>query len=329
MTCENLAAKGKALDRGYWDRTEAGAAELVGHVRELRDGGEHRAEVAEGDGDSWALGWLERFLAREAGIGFPRSHDVANQFHGSVEIFHQSCAAFHPITSVIIVNCADFPDGCAMNMAAHCAICRICTRIADGCFFEFANEVEHILHAAFDIGAERPITKTDQAPCQIDGAVASQKQSVANITDVPKPAEVLHHRVKFVSMKHQDASAVGRQVDRVLLDRDASIIAQVAAHMLIVVTGDVNYFGAFSALAKELLDDIVVFLRPENALLQRENIDQISHYIQRLEVILPEKIKQRFRLAVFVAEVNIRNPNCSPVRNAICWHWHLQWFTIQ
>jgi hypothetical protein len=216
-----------------------------------------------------------------------------------------------------------------MNMAAHCTICRIRTGIADGCCFEFANEVEHILHAAFHIGAEGPITKTDQASCQIDGAVASQKQSVANITDVPKPAEVLHHRVKFVPVKHQDASAVGRQVDRVLLDRDASIIAEIATHVFIVVPGDVNYFGAFSALAKEFLDNIVVFLRPENALLQRENINKVSDYVQRLEVILSEKIEQRFRLAVFVAEVNIRNPNCSPVRNAICWHWHLHWFTIQ
>jgi hypothetical protein len=118
-------------------------------------------------------------------------------------------------------------------------------------------------------------------------------------------------------------------MNRILLDRDAPIIAEVPAHMFIVVPGDVNYFGAFSALAKEFLDDIVVFLRPENALLQRENIDKVSHYVQCLEVVLPEKIKQRFRLAVFVAEVNIGNPNCSPVRNAICWHWHLQWFTIQ
>ena len=118
-------------------------------------------------------------------------------------------------------------------------------------------------------------------------------------------------------------------MDRVLLNRDASVIAEVAAHVFIVVPRDVNYFGAFSALAKEFLDDIIVFLRPEITLLQRGNINEISDHVQRVEVVLSKKIKQRFGLAVFVAEMNIRNPDRSPVRNAVCWHWHLQLFTIQ
>ena len=40
-----------------------------------------------------------------------------------------------------------------MNVAAHHTIHGIRLRIADGSFFEIANEVEDIFHAAFYIGA--------------------------------------------------------------------------------------------------------------------------------------------------------------------------------
>jgi hypothetical protein len=51
-------------------------------------------------------------------------------------------------------------------------------------------------------------------------------------------------------------------VHRVLLNRNAPIRAEIAADKFIVVPWDVNYFSALSTLAKEFLDDIIVFLRP-------------------------------------------------------------------
>ena len=49
--------------------------------------------------------------------------------------------------------------------------------------------------------------------------------------------------------------------------------------MFIVVPLIVNYFSAFSTLAKEFLDDIIVFLRPINTPLQRGNVDEVPNKI--------------------------------------------------
>jgi hypothetical protein len=102
-------------------------------------------------------------------------------------------------------------------------------------------------------------------------------------------------------------------VHRVLLNCYTPILAEIAADMFIVVPWDVNYFSAFSTLAKEFLDDIIVFLGPIYTPLQRGNVDDVPNKVQRFKVVLSKEIQQRFGLADFVAEVNIRNPPCSPV----------------
>src|SRR5580698_4864379 len=114
-------------------------------------------------------------------------------------------------------------------------------------------------------------------------------------------------------VEYQKTSTIRRGVDRILFNRDATEQPEVTAHMLVVVTGDVDYSSALSAFSKKFLDDVIVFLRPIDATLQSGKVDQIANDIQRLEIVLSKKSEQRFGLADFVAKMNIRNPRCSPL----------------
>jgi hypothetical protein len=94
-------------------------------------------------------------------------------------------------------------------------------------------------------------------------------------------------------------------MDRILLNCDATEQPEVIANLFVVVTGDVDYSGTLSPFSKKFLDDVIVFLRPIDATLQRGKVDQISNDIQCLKFVFSKKIQQRFGLADFVAKMNI------------------------
>jgi len=51
-----------------------------------------------------------------------------------------------------------------------------------------------------------------------------------------------------------------------------------------------------------------VLLRPINTAAQRPNIDQIAHNVERLEIVLPEKIQQRCGIAAACAQMRVGDP---------------------
>jgi len=77
----------------------------------------------------------------------------------------------------------------------------------------------------------------------------------------------------------------------ILLDVDIPICATKTSHEFVVISRDVDDAGALPGLAQNFLDDVVMLLRPINSATQRPDIDEISHYIESVEVILTEKIE--------------------------------------
>ena len=59
-----------------------------------------------------------------------------------------------------------------------------------------------------------------------------------------------------------------------------------------MVARHIDDAGAFASLSEKLLNDIVVSLRPVPALTQLPAVDNIAHEIDRIGVIMLEKIKQ-------------------------------------
>jgi len=64
----------------------------------------------------------------------------------------------------------------------------------------------------------------------------------------------------------------------------------------VVITGNVDDIGALAALAKQLLDHIIVFLRPMPVTSQTPTIDNIADEIDRLGFMVTKKIKKQFGL---------------------------------
>jgi len=78
---------------------------------------------------------------------------------------------------------------------------------------------------------------------------------------------------------------------------------------LVVVAGDVDDFGLLAALAKQFLDQHVVFIAPEPAELQFPAINEIADKVKVFAIHDAQEFQQRVHLRVARAEVDIGNPN--------------------
>jgi len=94
----------------------------------------------------------------------------------------------------------------------------------------------------------------------------------------------------------------------ILLDLDVPVGPTEVGHQLIVISRDVDYMRPFAGFAQNLLDHVVVLLGPVNSATQLPNIDQVTHNVECIEIVLAQKIEQRSGVAATRAQVRIRNP---------------------
>ena len=94
----------------------------------------------------------------------------------------------------------------------------------------------------------------------------------------------------------------------VLLDVDVSVSTKEAGYQLIVISRNINYASTLASLAQDFLDYVVMLLRPIDSPAQRPDIDQITHNVERLEVVLAKKIEQGCGIAAARAQMRIGDP---------------------
>lgn len=70
------------------------------------------------------------------------------------------------------------------------------------------------------------------------------------------------------------------------MDGDSARGTEETGEKLIVITRDADDPGAFARFAKELVDDVVMLLRPVDSTPQRPDVDQVAHHIERLKLVL-------------------------------------------
>src|SRR5436190_24141341 len=93
---------------------------------------------------------------------------VVSQREDAIFAFNQRGAALDPITAVIICDVVEFPNGCAMNVAAEHGVYVVTFRIMRHRSCEFSDKTHRILHTPLGVSAERPITETEPAPAELD-----------------------------------------------------------------------------------------------------------------------------------------------------------------
>ena len=72
-----------------------------------------------------------------------------------------------------------------------------------------------------------------------------------------------------------------------------------------MIAGDVDDAGALPRLAQELLDDVVMLLRPVPALLQPPAVDDVADEIDRLGVVVAQEVEEQPGLAAAAAEMDV------------------------
>ena len=58
-----------------------------------------------------------------------------------------------------------------------------------------------------------------------------------------------------------------------------------------MVARDVNDARAFARFAQNLLNDVVMLLRPVTAATQLPDVDQVAHHIERFEFVFTQEIE--------------------------------------
>ena len=71
-----------------------------------------------------------------------------------------------------------------------------------------------------------------------------------------------------------------------------------------------------TGLAKQFLDDVVMFLRPVKALFQLPAIDDVADKIQRLASRVFQEMEQRLGTSAMAAKMCVRNPDGPVILNA-------------
>ena len=120
---------------------------------------------------------------------------------------------------------------------------------------------------------------------------------IGPVAEEGEPARVAHDDVELVAVDDEHGLAVGGLVQRVVDDFDAAEIeAGVIAREFVVIARHIDDARALARLAQQLLDDVIVRLRPVPAALQPPAVDDVADEIDRVGVVVFEEIEQQFGL---------------------------------
>src|SRR5439155_25271792 len=121
-----------------------------------------------------------------------------------------------------------------------------------------------------------------------------------------------------MTVNDEHPTSVCQTMNGMLLNGNVAVGTEKSGEHLVVVTGDVNDPRSLARFAENLLDDVVVLLRPVTAATQLPDIDQIAHDIERLAFVFAQEIEQRAGIAATRAQMRVRNPRRSHTTDGIC-----------
>src|SRR5215469_17408892 len=93
---------------------------------------------------------------------------IVDQRNHSILAFDQRCAAFNPITAVVIRNRAEFTDRCAVDVATQYGVHVVPFRVMSHSGFEFADKAHSVFHCSLGIRTQRPVAQTETPPDKVN-----------------------------------------------------------------------------------------------------------------------------------------------------------------
>ena len=99
-----------------------------------------------------------------------------DQFHRAIVILNDRRTAFHPVASIEIFELPDFPNRRSVDMAADHSVDMKSAGIPDDRLLELADKTDDVLYLSFDVGAQRPVAKTEHAAKKVYRPIALKEK---------------------------------------------------------------------------------------------------------------------------------------------------------
>src|SRR5690606_24364258 len=144
----------------------------------------------------------------------------------------------------------------------------------------------------------------------VDEADQGQKPTARERAEHDAERAAAHDRVELVAVQHEQLAAAARRVQRLALHLEVTPIrADEGAQVVVMIAGDVDHAHALAAALHEQLEHLGMALRPEEAVPQAFEIDDVADEIQGLAAHVPQEIEQHVDAACARSEMHVRQKN--------------------
>ena len=193
-----------------------------------------------------------------------------------------------------------------MYVAADDAITAVRSSIATEILFVVAYEVHCLLDLVLGPSTEAPRSQSDTTSCCAHGHVEGYQRIIGPAAQMCQPFGMLDHHVKLVTVHDLVAQAVGASVHTGINQLDVTkVMVAKAAQELVMVAGQVGHSSTLACLPQDLLYDIVVCLRPKEALAHGPTVDDVAHQEQIVSFKGLEELQQRGSVAHLGTKVHV------------------------
>ena len=135
---------------------------------------------------------------------------------------------------------------------------------------------------------------------------------IGGVAHESEPPVGEHHGIELVAVQHHQPAPVGGRVEGRAADFDiAEIHAAERADHLVVIARDIDDPRAALGTLEDAPDNIGVFGRPVDLLLQPPAVDDVADQIQGFAARIFQKMQQLFGTGPWRSEMRVRDPDGS------------------
>jgi len=172
--------------------------------------------------------------------------------------------------------------------------------------FEVADEIDCILDARLRPFRQRPVRQAKQAAQPVELRIGEDGEVVGFIAEMSDPARMFDYDIEEIAVRDEKAAAVCSGVNGVFDDLDsAKVRAVIVAKELVMIAGNIDKPRTFACLAQQLLNDVVVSLRPVPVGAQRPAVNDVANEIDGFGVVEAQEVDEFLGLRAARSEMNV------------------------
>ena len=233
-----------------------------------------------------------------------------DDLEASVVVLDEGRAVLDPVAAVGVERPPgvglDEPQLGPVDVAAHDAVDAALGGPRRDGLLEPGHVLERPLRPVLERRRQRPVRVAQPLARRGDDRVQRERRLVGPRADPAQPRREAHDAVELVAVQDQEPPAVGERVHVVTSDEDtAEREARELARRVVVVARHVDHLGPLPHLPEQLLDHVVLGLRPGPRPRQRPPVHDVADEHPALGVVLAEEVEHAPGLAAAHAQVEV------------------------